>query len=104
MPLAKWLLEKYKVLLENELGEPDSIELTLISSSTVDKETTFTFELRVYNTHKEFCTTTNTAAYSNELMECQASAISYLKEKDLFQNVEIESDSSYEEFLPEYTR
>ena len=46
---------------------------------------------------KEFCTTTNTAAYSNELMECQASAISYLKEKDLFQNVEIESGSSYEE-------
>jgi hypothetical protein len=46
---------------------------------------------------KEFCTTSNTSSYINELMQCQASAISYLKEKDLFQNVEIESGSSYEE-------
>ena len=46
---------------------------------------------------KEFCTTSNTESYSSQLTECQASAISYLQEKDLFKRVEMDSGSSYEE-------
>ena len=46
---------------------------------------------------KEFCTTSNTEAYNSQLTQCQASAISYLQEKDLFRRVEMDSGSSYEE-------
>jgi hypothetical protein len=46
---------------------------------------------------KEFCTTLSTEDYNSQLEECQASAITYLNDKQLFKRVEIDGGSYYEE-------